>query len=155
MASEMPLASPLLGLVRWVFGQVNWLPQGQIILGEVFVGCHLPSCLSGVHWELQIMVLNCVVCELQENWLWAIIQVQQSLMVASSDFSHLSFRLSGMKFPWNLKEFTARSRCPIQKLGKLNNRIHILWEGSRGKPPRLAPCGATPRATSWMTSYFY
>ena len=30
---------------------------------------------------------DCIVCELQKDWLWAIIQVQQSLMVASSDFS--------------------------------------------------------------------
>ena len=40
------------------------------------------------------MGLNCVVHELQKDWLWAIIQVQQSLMVASSDFSHFPLILA-------------------------------------------------------------
>ena len=65
------------------FGQVNWLPQGQSV-------CWLspPSCPPGVHWGFWKKVLNCIVCELQVVWLWVIIQDQQSLMVASSDFSH-------------------------------------------------------------------
>ena len=40
------------------------------------------------------MGLNCVVRELQKDWLWAINQVQQLLMVASSDFSHFPLILA-------------------------------------------------------------
>ena len=94
------------------------------------------------------MVLNCVVCGLQEDWLWVIVQVQQSLMVASSDFPFTFIT----KFPWNLKNSPWGANAQFKSLGSWTIKT-IFREGSRGRHPKLAPHCATPGATLWVASY--